>query len=479
MAKVLLLDSPSWKLFNPKMHTHLGILYLAGSLRAAGHDVKVLDCHRVTGWDGKNLILHKEMMEPCDVLGLSATTANVNWGSEMAEAWPAKIKVLGGSHVSHIFEGPHERFKQRKYFPIFDYLMIGECEESFVAFCDSVSDGTLKNNLGRIPGLVWFDALGVHHNPSPSAPDVTKIPGPAFDLWEVGFEKGGISSASVTGKSFDANNMMTASLYTARGCPYGCTFCADARTKLREETIAQIEKQAAQLASIGVQAIRIQDDTFSIKKERCEAISDILNAYGMKWRACTRVNLKDRKLFDYLSAHGCTELAFGIEHGSGKMLKAMNKGTTPEANEAGIKMAQDSGIIARAYMMIGFPGETEETIEELEEWVLRVKPDAIIMSLFTPFPGSDVFNHPERYGVTIPDGGFERFWQLGGENDPDGQILTLPTISKERLFYHRHRLIKLFEKEIGALDRTQILGNVGTFGPRIEDGGLNSQSMIG
>lgn len=403
------------------------------------------------------------------MLGLSATTANVHWGAEMAADWPAKVKVLGGSHVSHIFEGPHERFKQRKYFPVFDYLMIGECEESFVTFCDLVSSNSLERSFNRIPGLVWFDGLGAHHMPAPASPDVTKLPGPAFDLWEVGFEKGGISSASIKGRQFDANNLMTASLYTARGCPYGCTFCADARTKLREETIEQIEKEVIALAKIGVQAVRLQDDTFTIREERCRQIADVLSNYGMHWRACTRVNLKNKELFQYMSKRGCTELAFGIEHGSGRMLKAMNKGTTPEANEAGIKLCQDSGIIGRAYLMIGFPGETEESIEELEEWVLRVKPDAVIMSLFTPFPGSDVWNHPEKYGVSIPDGAFEKFWQLGGEDDPEGQVLTLSTMSKRRLWEHRHRLIKIFEQEIGALDRTQVLGNIGTFGPAAQD----------
>lgn len=465
MAKVLLLDSPSWRLFNPKMHTHLGILYLAGNLRAAGHDVKVLDCHRVTGWDGEHLILHRDLMEPCDVLGISATTANVNWGAEMAAEWPAKVKVLGGSHVSHIFEGPHERFKRKKYFPVFDYLMIGECEESFVQFCDAVSRGT---DLHRVPGIVWFDGLGAHHLPAPVAPDVSKLAGPAFDLWDVGFEKGGLSSASVHGKQFDANDLMTASLYTARGCPYGCHFCADARTKLREETIEQIEKEVAQLASIGVQAVRIQDDTFTIKESRCQQIADVLDAYGMKWRACTRVNLKNKSLFDYMARRGCTELAFGIEHGSARMLKLMNKGTTPEANEAGLKMAQDAGIIARAYLMIGFPGENEESIAELEEWVLGVKPDAVILSLFQPFPGSDVWNHPENYGVDLPDGAFDKFWQLGGDNDPEMMVLKLPSISKAQLFYHKQRLVKVFESHIGKLDRMQVLGNVGTFGPSIE-----------
>jgi anaerobic magnesium-protoporphyrin IX monomethyl ester cyclase len=467
MAKVILLDSPSWRLFRPSLHLHLGILYLAASLREAGHDVRVMDCHKVTSWDGEHLILHKELMEPCDILGISATTANVHWGAEMATPWPAMYKVLGGSHVNHIIEGPHERFKQPRYFHGFDYLMYGECERAFVALADAVDFG---DDLKRcnLAGLVWWDALGRHTMPAPVAPDVTALPTPAFDLWEDGFSAGGLSSASVHGRTFDANNLMTASLYTARGCPYGCTFCADARTTLREETIAQIETEVKALAKIGVQAIRLQDDTFTIRDARCRQIADVLDAYGMKWRACTRVNLRDKSLFEYMESHGCTELAFGIEHGSARMLKAMNKGTTPEANEAGIKMAQDAGIIARAYLMVGFPGETEESIQELEDWVLRVQPDAVILSVFQPFPGSDVWNHPERYGVELPENAFDKFWNLGGDGDPEMMVLKLPSMSKASLFYHKQRLVKVFEQEIGSLDRTQVLGNVGTFGPTVE-----------
>jgi radical SAM superfamily enzyme YgiQ (UPF0313 family) len=179
-----------------------------------------------------------------------------------------------------------------------------------------------------------------------------------------------------------------------------------------------------------------------------------------------------------MASKGCTELGFGVEHGSARMLKAMNKGTTPEANEIGIKMCQDSGIIARAFLMIGFPGETEESIAEMEEWTVRVRPSSATLSLFQPFPGSDVFNHPERYNVSIPDNSFERFWQLGADDNPDSLVLALDSISKERLFYHRQRLIKIFEQEIGALDRTQIHGQ-GTWGPKVENAGLSSDCLAG
>src|SRR5437899_1398794 len=130
MAHVCLLDSPSWLLFNPRSFLHLGILYLAASLRRADHSVTVVDCHAVTSWDAekKELVIHTDKLEECDVVGISATTANVHWGKQLAAAWPAKYRVLGGSHANYILDGPHERFKRPHYFTGFDYIMVGECE---------------------------------------------------------------------------------------------------------------------------------------------------------------------------------------------------------------------------------------------------------------------------------------------------------------------------------------------------------------
>lgn len=466
MAKVILVDSPSWALFDPKMHLHLGLLYVAAALREAGHDVKVLDCHDVTKLDRGTgtLLVDKTKMEECDILGVSATSANVIWGEQMAADWPARLKVLGGPHVTHIMNGPHERFKQKTYFKLWDYLIYGEAEEAFSEFCTRFDN---EGNLRTVPGVIYFNEFGRQMNPEPHPPDVTKLPTPAFDLWAGGFKGGMISSPSSKGKYFDGNNLLSGGIYTARGCPYGCYFCADARTKLREETLEQTERQIRLLHSLGVRAVQGRDDTFTIREERCRKIADLLDRYEMVWRACTRVNLRNQELFDYFATHGCRELGFGVEHGSDRMLKLMNKGTTAEMNEKGVKMCQNSGIFARAFLMIGFPGETEESIAELEEWVLRVRPDSLTFSLFQPFPGSDVWNHPEKYGVKIPQLDFSKFWQLGGDDDPEMPVLELESISRERLFYHRRRLARLFSEEIGNLDRRQVHGNIGTFGPPV------------
>lgn len=122
-----------------------------------------MDCHEVTSWDAEDhrLILHRDKMPACDVLGISATTANVHWGREMAAEWPAKYKVLGGTHATYILRGPHEQFKTPAYFAGFDFVMIEECEESFIAFCDAADRGDPKQQLiPPVPDLCWFTPSG-------------------------------------------------------------------------------------------------------------------------------------------------------------------------------------------------------------------------------------------------------------------------------------------------------------------------------
>jgi anaerobic magnesium-protoporphyrin IX monomethyl ester cyclase len=440
MAKVILTGGPSFALFNPSLHVSLGLLYLGASLRQAGHDVKIVDCHKLTAWDEERqkLIVLKELLEPCDILGVSCVTPNAEFGGRLAEAWPAKVKISGGPHVSYILHGPHINFKHKKYFGGFDYLMAGECEESFVKFCNSYDSGEM---LDLIPGLGWFNSDGtIFYNPQPPLPDVKQIPRPAYDLWDGEWGKGGLIVASQHGKSVDATERTIGSLWTARGCPYGCYFCADARTKLREETTEQVEAEVKWLAEHGITSLRVWDDVLTIKAKRCMELVDIFHNYGMLWRGWSRVNLMDPKLFEYMAARGCTEMGFGVEHGSPRMLKAMNKGTTPEANTIGIKICQDAGIVARAYLLIGFPGETWESIDEMQHWLDISRPDAASLHMFQPYPGSQVWVTPERFGIKeLPENAFSKMWELN-DDDPSTLILDLDTMTKSELFQARTQL---------------------------------------
>jgi len=452
MAKVILCEAPSWRLFDPRFHCNLATIYLAASLREAKHQVRIADCHDITSWDGERFTVNLEKLDHCDVLGISATSANANLGSRLAEAWPAQVKVLGGRHVSDILNSPQERFKHPRYFLGFDYVMNGECEHTFVDFCNTFDSGCVHAD-GCF--LLHEDGLVPLGNPTPEVVDIASLPLPAYDLYEAGFHAGALSTPMGLGRI--GGTLHTTTLVSARGCPYGCTFCSDRRTKVRYESLEQVKAQVGCLSMLGVGAIRVADDTFTIKESRAMAIADILADYGMVFRATTRVNLNNPHLFNYLAKKGCSEMGFGVEHSSPAMLKAMCKGTTAEANETAIKMAQDAGIAAQAFVIVGFPGETQKTLDELLGWLRRVRPDGVGLSLFQPYPGTDVYDFPEKYGVSIPDDCFDRMWQFV-EGTAEQIVLDLPTISKQELLSKGMEISQFIDQEIRPRDRRKIKG---------------------
>ena len=178
MAKVVLVDSPAWILNRPRDYNMLGLISLAAPLRNAGHDVRLMSAHEVTSWDAKNrsLVIHREKMPYCDFLGVSATTPQIQWTQEMAKAWPASVKVLGGPHATYVMSGPYEEYKQPEYFEGFNFLLTGECEETLPEFIKGVS---------KVSGAWSVDKRRIHPlsaDTKPARAQVENLLPPAYDL---------------------------------------------------------------------------------------------------------------------------------------------------------------------------------------------------------------------------------------------------------------------------------------------------------
>ena len=100
---------------------------------------------------------------------------------------------------------------------------------------------------------------------------------------------------------------------------------------------------------------------------------------------------------------GCREIGIGFESADDNILKIVNKAgnATTNMHANAVKMIQKSGMQAKIYIITGLPGETEESIKAIKRFVIDLKPDKYIVSLFTPYPGTPIFNNPKFYGAEI------------------------------------------------------------------------------
>jgi len=100
---------------------------------------------------------------------------------------------------------------------------------------------------------------------------------------------------------------------------------------------------------------------------------------------------------------GCWQVSYGIESGSWEILKRIKKAATPNMHERALAQTREAGIKSNAYIIIGFPGETHETLAETEAFLKRVHIDTLRLTYFTPFPNTDITHDLEDHGELVAD----------------------------------------------------------------------------
>lgn len=238
-------------------------------------------------------------------------------------------------------------------------------------------------------------------------------------------------------------------MIATRGCSFNCSFC-DRVThgrKFRKRSVSNILEEVMLLQDdYGIQHIRFIDDCIMLDKKWFKELCLGLRTLGITWTCLGRADLVEPELLKIMKGSGCVEIFFGFETGSQKLLDAMNKKTTVEINRRAIDYCRDSGITCCAYMMFGFPGEDMQTVEETISFLATAKPPKARISTFLPIPGTDVWNNPAKYQVTIKDN-YQDAWYF---DCPDFG-LKYNYLSDDQMYQLRDKMMGFF-KSAGYLD---------------------------
>jgi p-methyltransferase len=190
---------------------------------------------------------------------------------------------------------------------------------------------------------------------------------------------------------------------TARSCAFSCAFCA---YPLRAGTLAltSIDAVLAELdtmAELGVKNVVFIDDTFNVPlkrfKELCRRMTE--RRYGFQWFSYFRCSNSDDEAIDLAAESGCRGVFLGIESGSPRILENMHKAATIEKYEQGIRRLADRKILTFASFIVGFPGETEQTVQETAEFLARARPDLFRAQLWYCEPGTPIDARREEFGI--------------------------------------------------------------------------------
>lgn len=168
-------------------------------------------------------------------------------------------------------------------------------------------------------------------------------------------------------------------LRTAIGCAFTCDFCeypfrAGAH---RMVDVDVVESQLQTLHRRGVRCINFVDDTFNVPAPRFEQLCRMMlrNRLDLVWSSYFRASGGNQpELFRVMRQSGCAALHFGVESGDERMLGLMNKHAALDQYERAIEQCHENEILCHAALVIGFPGETAQSLDTTIRFVDRVRP---------------------------------------------------------------------------------------------------------
>jgi radical SAM superfamily enzyme YgiQ (UPF0313 family) len=307
-----------------------------------------------------------------------------------------------------ILGGPDGKFHAGNYLNNgADYIVMGEGEESFYALIDSLQS---SNDVSNIFGIAYKDQQKILVNPERiHFKDLDILPFPNrkkiqldqyLNLWKI---KHGYSSITVN---------------TQRGCPFTCKWCSHAvygDTYRRRSPKNVVQELNGIIQEYNPDRFWFVDDVFTMSKKWLEEFNKELKVVNLSisYECITRADKLDESALNLLKDSGCTLVWIGAESGSQQVLNLMDRRVDAQQVRSMIKLANEKGIQTGTFIMLGYPGETEEDIFETIQHLKDCDPDFFTINKAYPIKGTKLYDDVEDLIV----GEFD--WKTTPDNEID------------------------------------------------------------
>lgn len=364
----------------------LGLGYIATYVNQFGYKASILDFYirEVTLLELEETLNDRSP----SVVGISTSTETYNNGIKIArfikKMYPEIAVVMGGYHVS--FE-----YKDALDTGYVDYVIRNEGEITFKELLDFLCKK--EGEIEEIDGICYIDNQGtIKKNKNRKYIDnLDELPIPDRSF-------------------FDMKKYGSATISTSRGCPGNCIFCAATALsggRYRVRSANSIVQEFKYLSDLGYRHIQIIDDTMTADIDRLNEFLDLMiqEQLDISWNCESRVDIMTKDLLYKMKQAGCNGVQFGVEAGNQEMLDCLKKNITMEQIHNVFIWAKELEILAASCLIIGQPYDTKKTIEDSVRLALELQSlgASIVFSVSTPYPGTYMYNNPEKLGIEIVD----------------------------------------------------------------------------
>jgi len=377
-------SSVSWK--SPP----LGLLYVGGALRRNGYDVKIYHVmSSQISHAAKEIVKENPLFAGFSVLTGQTIQACADLSKRLKESGGIPI-VWGNAHPSLL----SEQCLGEDYI---DYVVIGEGEETSVELANALSEGA---DVSSIHGLGYKNDGQIIVNPRrPPIKDMDKYP-MDWSLIEDRMEQ-------YLNPYWDRKRMLHT--VSSRGCPYDCAFCYNAKFSCRRWNCHSAEFVIDQVQwlqkKFNIDAVSWDDDNFFTQKERAFKIVEKLS---LPYYCESRAEYINDEFAERLSETDCRLILMGMESGSDRILRSINKGCTVEDNLNAVRnLAKYKNVCISGSFMFGLPTETYDEFQKTIDLIikmLKIKPQMTFTAgFYMPYPGTELYDLVKTMGFYSPE----------------------------------------------------------------------------
>ena len=336
----------------------LGVLALAAVLEQCGHPPLIVNLNQRYYEYLQQGGLGVAGFASSAADAIVATGANVFGFSSISSSYPVTMRIAECVKRIHpectvLFGGPQASavgLRTLSAFPFVDYVLRGEADETLPLFLNELAGG---HNFAIVPGLTWRSPSGPCRNSNaPVVRHLDALPIPAFHL---------------TGELARAES---APLELGRGCPFACTFCSTSDFFRRTFRLRSPERVLADMRWIastwGIRSFDLAHDMFTVDRRKVVAFCECMIESGEEftWACSARTDCVDEEILNLMARAGCHSVFFGVESGSQRMQKTIEKNLDVQRARAIVSLAERAGIKTTVSMITGFPEETWSDVRE-------------------------------------------------------------------------------------------------------------------
>jgi anaerobic magnesium-protoporphyrin IX monomethyl ester cyclase len=390
VKKVLLITPPyhSGVVESAGVWMNVAFVYLAGSLRQAGHEPVIYDA--MSCWHTYDDIRKRIEAEKPDIVGTTAFTAEIVDALKVLklakEINPRIVTVVGNVHPTYCYD----EILQTPGNPV-DYIVMGEGEQTLVELVDCLSAG---GDPGKVRSIAFSRDGKVTVTPSrPFIQDLDSLP-MAWDLvdWPLYTYK-------------PEKDSVLAIVSTSRGCSQRCSFCSQQlfwkrnwRGRSAENVVAELEHLRD---AYGVNVVMFADETPTLDGKRWERILDLLieRKVGTKILMETRVDdiIRDERIMDKYRLAKVDHIYVGVEATNQAALDSFNKNIKVEDSKRALDLINAQDIVSETSFVLGMPDDTPESMARTFELAKYYNPDMAFFLAIAPWPYSEIYPSLKDY----------------------------------------------------------------------------------